>query len=151
MRRIKRALLKLSSRYLPKSNLGKAINYAIDQWSGLELYLQNGAIEIDNNLVENAIRPIKLGMKNWLFLGSEASGQISAILFTVIESAKRHSLKPYEYVRHLLETLPSTTNWNLHKLTPRAKLSAAGPRICSYRKLEAGTLEASVLLQRSES
>ena len=120
LRRIKRALFKLSSRYLPKSDLGRAVAYALDQWCGLELYLQNGAIEIDNNLVENAIRPTKLGMKNWLFLGSEASGQTSAILFTVIESAKRHGLEPYAYVRHLLETLPSTTNWNLHKLAPQA-------------------------------
>lgn len=118
LRRIKRALFKLSPRYLPKSNMGKAVAYAMEQWSGLELYLLNGAIEIDNNLVENAIRPTKLGMKNWLFLGSEASGRTSAILFTIIESAKRHGLEPYAYIRYLLETLPSTTNWNLHKLAP---------------------------------
>lgn len=118
LQRIKRALFKLSSRYLPKSNMGKAVAYAMEQWDGLELYLRNGAIEIDNNLVENAIRPTKLGMKNWLFLGSEASGQTSAILFTIIESAKRHGLEPFAYIRHLLETLPTTTNWNLHKLAP---------------------------------
>jgi len=120
LRRIKRALFKLKPRYLPKSDLGKAVAYVINQWSGLELYLKNGAIEIDNNLVENAIRPTKLGMKNWLFIGSETSGQTSAILFTIIESAKRHGLEPYAYIRHLLETLPSATNWNLHKLTPQA-------------------------------
>ena len=120
LRRIKRALFKLKPRYLPKSDLGKAVAYAINQWSGLELYLKNGAIEIDNNLVENAIRPTKLGMKNWLFIGSETSGQSSAILFTIIESAKRHGLEPYAYIRHLLETLPSTNNWNLHKLPPQA-------------------------------
>jgi hypothetical protein len=98
--------------------MGKAIAYTMEQWSGLEVYLRNGAIEIDNNLVENAIRPTKLGMKNWLFLGSEASGPTSAILFTIIESAKRHGLEPYAYIRYLLEPLPSTTNWNLHKLAP---------------------------------
>lgn len=74
-------------------------------------------IQIDNNLVENAIRPTKLGMKNWMFIGSETSGHTSAILFTIIESAKRHGLEPYAYLRHLLETLPNTTNWDLHKLT----------------------------------
>lgn len=120
MRRIKRALFKLSPRYLPQSNMGRAVSYALDQWKGLELYLMNGSIEIDNNLVENAIRPTKLGMKNWMFLGSEESGKTSAILFTIVESAKRRGLEPYAYLRYLLETLPSTTNWNLHKLTPAA-------------------------------
>jgi hypothetical protein len=127
LRRIKQALFKLSPRYLPKSNLGKAIAYAMDQWSGLELYLRKGAVEIDNNLVENAIRPTKLGMKNWLFLGSESSGRTSAILFTIIESAKRHGLEPYDYIRYLLETLPSTTNWNLHQLAP-AQFAKSQPK-----------------------
>ena len=120
LRRIKQALFKISPRYLPKSNMGKAIADALDQWTGLEVYLCNGAVEIDNNFVENAICRTKLGMKNWLYLCSKTSGQTSAVLFAVIESAKRHGLEPYAYVRHLLETLPSTTNWNLHKLTPVA-------------------------------
>lgn len=124
LKRIKQALFKISPRYLPKSNMGKAIAYALNQWTGLEVYLSNGAIEIDNNLVENAIRPTKLGMKNWMFIGSEVSGQTSAILFTIIESAKRHGLEPYAYIRHLLEILPSTTNWNLHKLAPAAHAKA---------------------------
>jgi hypothetical protein len=63
---------------------------------------------------------MSLGHTNWLFLGSEASGRTSAILFTIIESAKRQGLEPYAYIRHLLEALPSTTNWNLHKLAPAA-------------------------------
>ncbi len=120
LRRIRKALFLLKPHYLPCSDLGKAIAYTMEQWSALELYLLNGAIEIDNNLVENAIRPTKLGMKNWLFIGSEASGKTSATLFTIVESAKRHGLEPYSYIRHLLETLPNTTNWNLHKLTPAA-------------------------------
>ena len=63
-------------------------------------------------------------MKNWMFLGSEAAGKTSAILFSLIESAKRHGLEPYAYVRHLLETLPGTTNWNLHRLAPAAYAKA---------------------------
>jgi transposase len=118
--RIKRALFKLKPRYLPKNNMGKAIAYAFTQWSGLELYLQNGAMEIDNNLVENAVRPTKLGMKNWLFLGSEGAGDTSAILFTIVESAKQNGLEPYAYIKHLLRVLPSTTNWQLHNLLPSA-------------------------------
>jgi len=118
--RIRKALFVLKPRYLPKSNLGKAVGYAIDQWTRLEVFLYNGAIEIDNNLVENAIRPTKLGAKNWLFLGSEGSGKTAAILFTLIESAKRHGLEPHYYLCDLLQRLPKTTNWQIAQLTPEA-------------------------------
>jgi len=66
LRRIRKALFLLKPRYLPKSNMGKAISYAVDNWTNLEVFLHNGMIEIDNNLVENAIRPTKLSSKNWL-------------------------------------------------------------------------------------
>lgn len=118
LERIKRALFKLKPRYLPKSKMGKAVAYAFSEWNRLELFLRNGLIEIDNNLVENAIRPTKLGMKNWLFVGSEGSGRTSAILFTIVESAKRHGLEPYVYIRPLLQAMPTTTNWQLHNLAP---------------------------------
>jgi transposase len=118
--RIRKALLLLKPRYLPKSGLGKAINYALNQWASLQVFLCNGAIEIDNNQVENAIRPTKLGAKNWLFIGSEGSGQISAIIFTLIESAKRHGLEPHAYLYELLERLPKTANHAIASLTPAA-------------------------------
>lgn len=122
--RLKRALLILRRRYLPKSGLGKAIDYALGQWPGLEIYLKNGSVAIDNNAVENAIRPTKLGMKNWLFIGSEDAGPTSAILFTLIESAKRHGLEPYAYILHLLRCLPVTTNQQIHRYTPDAVAKA---------------------------
>jgi len=118
--RLHRALMILQQRYLPKSALGQAIRYALGQWSGLEKYLQNGLLEIDNNLVENAIRPTKLGAKNWLFVGSEDSGQTTAILYTLVESAKRHGLEPYGYLLHLLRELPTATNQQIARYTPAA-------------------------------
>lgn len=118
--RIQKALLKLKPRYLPQSGLGKAIHYAIAQWEPLQVFLRNGAVEIDNNLIENAIRPTKLGMKNWMFIGSETSGKTSAILYTLIESAKRHGLEPHAYISHVLRELPNATNWTIKELMPAA-------------------------------
>lgn len=118
--RLKRALIKLKPRYLPKNSMGIAIAYALGQWENLERFLQNGAVDIDNNRVENAIRPAKLGAKNWLFIGAETSGQTSAILYTIVESAKRHGLDPYAYLRYLLEALPKSTNHQIPAMTPAA-------------------------------
>jgi hypothetical protein len=120
LRRIGKALMLLKSRYLPQSNLGKAISYAMGQWADLQVYLYNGSIEIDNNLVENAIRPTKLGAKNWLFFGSEDSGKTSAIIFTLVESAKRHGLNPYTYLLELLNDLPTAKNEEIPRFTPAA-------------------------------
>lgn len=120
VQRLKRALWLIKPRYLPQSALGKAFEYAFEQWPRLVGFLEDGRLEIDNNLVENAIRPTKLGAKNWLFLGAEDAGPTSAILFTFVESAKRHGLEPYAYLKHLLETLPHTTNRQLQKLLPAA-------------------------------
>ncbi len=68
--------------------MGKAITYALGQWSSLQHYLTDGRLEIDNNLVENAIRPTALGKKNWLFFGEAVAGERSAIIYTVIESCR---------------------------------------------------------------
>jgi hypothetical protein len=124
LRRIGKALMLLKPRYLPQSNLGKAINYAMGQWTDLQVYLYNGSIEIDNNLVENAIRPTKLGAKNWLFFGSEDSGKTSAIIFTLVESAKRHGLEPYAYLSELLHRLPNANNQEIARFTPAAMAKA---------------------------
>ena len=74
---------------LPKSALGRAIDYTLGLWDRLCVYLGNGHVEIDNNGIENAIRPTAIGKKNWLFIGREDTGERSAVLYTLIESAKR--------------------------------------------------------------
>lgn len=122
--RLKKALPILRQRYRPQCTMAKAIDYALGQWSGLEVFLQNGAIDIDNNAVERAIRPTKLGAKNWLFIGSETSGKTAAILFTLIESAKRHRLDPYDYILFLLKTLPASTTAIIPNMTPAAVAKA---------------------------
>ena len=120
--RLQRVLVrfKASGRYLPQSLLGQAIDYALGQWTTLLVYLEDGRIEIDNNLVENAIRPTAVGKKNWLFIGEAEAGERSAILYTLVESCRRRGLDPYAYLRDVLSRLPNMTNWQVPDVTPAA-------------------------------
>ncbi len=88
---------------LPKSPLGDAIGYAVDQWRALSRYLEDGDLDIDNNAIENLLRPIALGRKNWLFLGSDAGGRRAAIFYSLIATCKRHGVEPFAYLRDLFE------------------------------------------------
>ena len=120
MQRLKRALDKLQPRYLPKSLLGQAISYALNQWPALERFLEHGEVEVDNNLVENAIRPTAVGKKNWLFFGSAEAGTRNAVVLTLVQNCRLHGVNPYEYFKDLLERLPRMTNQDrLDQLTPR--------------------------------
>jgi transposase len=120
--RLHRALIRLktSHRFLPRSAMGKAIDYALGQWTSLLVFLEDGRLEIDNNLIENSIRPTALGKKNWLFVGEAAAGQRSAIIYTVIENCRRRSIDPFSYLRDIFTRLPSATNWQIKDLTPEA-------------------------------
>ena len=107
--------------------MGQAIDYALGQWPMLSVYLQDGRVEIDNNLVENAIRPTALGKKNWLFIGEASAGTRGAILYTIVESCRRRALDPYRYLRELLTALPTMTNWQLKDWTPQAWAKSKRP------------------------
>ena len=93
----------------PKTSLGKALGYLLRQWPTLIRYLDDGRLEIDNNRVENAIRPFAVGRRNWLFSDSQAGAAASATLYSLIETAKANSLEPYAYLRHVFAELPSAT------------------------------------------
>ena len=112
--------LKRSGRFLPQSLLGLAIEYALGQWQTLDVYLADGKVEIDNNLVENAIRPTALGKKNWLFMGDADAGDRGAIPYTVIESCRRRGIAPYAYLKDVLTRLPKMTNHQIPEVTPAA-------------------------------
>ena len=86
----------------------------------LQVYLTDGRVEIDNNLVENAIRPTAIGKKNWLFIGDAHAGARSAIIYTIIESCRRRQLDPYRYLRDVLTRLPQMTNRQIPDVTPEA-------------------------------
>ena len=127
--RIKRALvrLKTSGRNLPQSLLGIAVDYALGQWPTLEVYLGDGRVEIDNNLVENAIRPTALGKKNWLFVGEANAGERAAIIYTLIESCRRRGIDPYAYLKDVLTRLPNMTNHQIPEVIPAAWAKARLP------------------------
>lgn len=91
---------------LPKSAIGKAIAYMLGQWSKLEKYVTDGRLEIDNNLVENAIRPVALGRKNYLFAGSHEGAKRAAMVYTLVATAKLHHVEPYEYLKDILSRIP---------------------------------------------
>jgi len=128
-RRLERAFHKLAARLLPASAMGKAVSYALSNWWGLKPWMENGQIEIDNNLVENAIRPTAIGKKNWLFMGSAHAGQTGAILFTIIENCRRLGINPFDYLRDVLDRIPSMTNHQIDELTPEAWAKTRQPEV----------------------
>lgn len=105
--KIKEWLDQKSEKVLPKSPLGKAIFYTLGLWPELTTYLQEGAIPIDNNKIENAIRPFVIGRKNFLFSGSPRGADASATMYTLVESAKANDLEPWAYLNYLFEKLPA--------------------------------------------
>lgn len=111
------------SRITPSSALGKALAYLLNHAKALEEPFHNGVLEIDNNLVENAIRPTAVGKKNWLFIGDRGAGRKAAILYTLICSCRNHGVEPREYIEHLIETLPLMTNQQVNTVTPAAYAS----------------------------
>lgn len=86
--------------------LGKEIGYALNQWDRLLVYLEDPIVTPDNNMAENAIRPFVLGRKNWLFSGTPKGAEASALLYSLIETAKANNCEPYSYLRHIFEHLP---------------------------------------------
>jgi transposase len=113
--------------HLPQSLTGKAISYALDRWDGLTMYVGNGELEIDNNLVENAIRPSAIGKKNWLFFGSESGGWQNAVMYTVVQNCKMHGINPEEYLKDVLGRLPHIKADEARELTPAKWLAARTP------------------------
>ena len=111
-------LKKRKTQVPPKSLLGKAVNYSLNQWHQLTNYLKNGHAGLDNNVAENAIRPFVIGRKNWLFSGTPAGAKASASLYSLIETAKANKLEPYAYLRYLFEKLPTTAKADLRHLLP---------------------------------
>lgn len=94
-----------NGRVLPKSSLGKAVRYALNQWDELNVFLTCGAIPIDNNETENELRRLTIGRKNWLFVGSEAGGSTAAAMYSLVSSAARHHLDVWAYVDDCLRQL----------------------------------------------
>jgi transposase len=103
---------------LPKSAIGKAVFYLIPRFNKIAMYLEDGRLEIDNNLVENLIRPVALGRKNYLFAGSHAGAKRAATVYSLLGSCKLHNINLYEYLLDILQRLPLQPVNRLKELLP---------------------------------
>lgn len=92
---------------LPKSSLGQAITYCLNQWDKLVAFLEDGRLEIDNNRSERSIKPVVIGRKNWLFSNTPQGAKASAIIYSIVETAIANGLNPFYYLRYLFEQLPN--------------------------------------------
>ena len=114
-----RSWLELSLRsLLPKSPTARAIGYALSHWQALTRYLEAGILDIDNNACERTIRPIAVGRKNWLFVGSQRGGRAAAIAFSLIQTCKLHGVEPYAYLADVLRRLPTHPANRVAELLP---------------------------------
>jgi len=93
---------------LPKSPMGRAITYALNQWEALCVYAADADLAIDNNAAENALRCVAVGRNNWIFCGSDNGGETAAILFSFMATCRRHQIDPFAYLRDVLTRLPAT-------------------------------------------
>ena len=113
------AWLKQQAAVLPQSPLGEAINYTLNQWDSLCVFLEDGDIPLDNNRTENTLRQQVLGRVNWLFVGSDQGGTTAAVLYTLVASCKRLKIDPFAYLRDAFTQLPTaTTEEQLQSLLP---------------------------------
>lgn len=118
---------------LPKTAFGKAITYCLNQWSKLEAFMQDGRLEISNNLSERSIKPVVIGRKNFLFCNTPRGARSSAIIYSIVESAKQNGLNPFEYLKCLFEKLPNMDLSDLALIDKLLPHSDALPAICRIK------------------
>ncbi|MBI5768080.1 MAG: transposase [Verrucomicrobia bacterium] len=116
---LKQTAQRLQALTLPRSLLGQACAYLLGHWAPLTAHLAHGRTQLDTNAVENAIRPSKLGAKNWLFVGHPDAGDRAAVLYSLLNSAQRRGHDPHAYLKDVLTRLPAmTTKDDLISLLP---------------------------------
>ncbi len=118
MQQLKTWLDKTVLQVPPKTAIGKALQYSLNQWSKLTVYLEHGLASIDNNRAERAIKPFVIGRKNWLFSNTRSGAKASAILYSLVETAKANDLQPAVYLQALFEQLPHISAADIDTLSP---------------------------------
>jgi hypothetical protein len=118
MEALRARLTAIVDQLFSQSKLTEAINYALNHWDGLTLFLRDGRVEVDSNTVERSMRPIAMGRRNSLFSGSEGGAESWAILASIVNTAKLHDLEPQAYLGDVLERIVSgrTKSHQLHEL-----------------------------------
>lgn len=126
---LKQALNNPPRPVLPKSALGNARNYVLSNWEALTRYLDDGRLEIDNNKIENGIRPVALGRKNWLFAGSQQGARRMAIIYSLVGTCKMNDINPFDYIRDVLERIAAHPHKKIAELTPLGWKAAKTPHM----------------------
>jgi transposase len=103
---------------VPRSNISKALAYSIERWGRLSKYTEHGMLNIDNNFVENSIRPVALGRKNYLFAGSHEAAQRSAMLYSLLGTCKMHGVEPFQWLKETLEKISDHPINKIQELLP---------------------------------
>ena len=103
---------------LPQSLIGKAIAYSLQRWERLSRYTEDGRLSIDNNPVENSIRPVARGRKNYLFAGSHEAAKRSAMLYSLLGTCKMHGIEPYTWLKDVLQTIVDHPTNKISELLP---------------------------------
>jgi transposase len=116
---LKSWMMKTYPEVLPKSAMGKAIEYNLKRWDKLCLYAQTDILEPDNNRVENSIRPIAIGRKNYLFAGSHDAAQRGAMMYSLLGTCKAHGIEPYAWLKNILQRIPSHPINRIKELLPQ--------------------------------
>jgi len=117
---IHQKLLAVKATVLPKSKLGEAVGYALGQWPGMTVFLRQGEMELSNNLAENSMRPIALGRKNWIHIGSVEAGPRVAAILSIVETCKRLDIPVRQYLADVLPGLADRKTSEVAGLTPLA-------------------------------
>lgn len=104
---------------LPKSPIGKAIGYFLNQWKKLSRVLEAGKLQLDNNQIEHKIRPLALGRKNYLFADNHQAGQNIGMVYSFFATCKEHNINPYDWLNDVLEKIAETSMIGLEKLLPQ--------------------------------
>jgi transposase len=128
LKELKKQIVALRQEVLPQSALGKACHYALAQWTRIEVYVNHGEVEIDNNWCENAMRPVAVGRKNWLHIGSEEAGPRIAAISSVIETCRRLKINVREYLLDVLPRIPTWPAKRIAELTPMAWVAQRSSR-----------------------
>jgi transposase len=118
---LKRWLDELQPKVLGNTGLDKAVNYTLKRWSALARVADDGRYPIDNNPIENAIRPIAIGRKNWLFAGSETAGKRAAAIMSLLATAKANGIEPHAWLTDVLTRLPTTKDRDIESLLPTGR------------------------------
>ena len=117
---------------LPKSGMGKAVTYCLNQWDKLIAFLEDGRLEIDNNRSERSIKSVVIGRKAWLFSNTPQGARASAIIYSMVETAIANGLNPYYYLRYLFEQLPNMNLTDMNALDQVLPWSTTLPVSCIF-------------------